>query len=121
VDILFANESEVTSLYQTKSWDDAARSARGMTKLAALTRGAKGSVILAEGKSITIAPEPAKQVVDTTGAGDLYAAGFLYGVASGKPLEVCGRLGSLAAAEAISHIGARPEQPLAKLAAVRGL
>lgn len=121
VDILFANESEITALYQTKAWEDAARAAKGDTRLAALTRGAKGSVIFTDGKATTIAPEPVRQVVDTTGAGDLYAAGFLFGLAAGKPTEVCGRLGSIAAAEAISHIGARPEQPLAKLAAARGL
>ena len=121
VDMLFANESEITSLYQTKSWEEAARSAKAVTKLAALTRGPKGSVIFADGKATTIAPEPVRQVVDTTGAGDLYAAGFLFGLAQGKPLEICGRLGSLAAAEAIGHLGARPEQPLAKLAAARGL
>ena len=79
------------------------------TKLAALTRSEKGSVILGEGKSIAIPAAPVAKVVDTTGAGDLYAAGFLYGVATGRDLETAGRLGSLAAAEIISHIGARPE------------
>jgi len=121
VDILFANEAEVTSLYQTKSFDEAARRTRADTKLAALTRSEKGSVILSDGKSVVVPPEPVAKVVDTTGAGDLYAAGFLYGVASGRDLETAGRLGSLAAAEIISHIGARPETRLQDLARAKGL
>jgi sugar/nucleoside kinase (ribokinase family) len=121
VDILFANEAEITSLYQTKSFDEAARRARADTKLAALTRSEKGSVILGEGKSIAVPAAPVAEVVDTTGAGDLYAAGFLYGVATGRDLETAGRLGSLAAAEIISHIGARPEVNLKELAQKRGL
>jgi sugar/nucleoside kinase (ribokinase family) len=121
IDILFANEAEILALYQAKAFEDAARMARGDTKLAVLTRGSKGSVIFSGEKAATVAPEPVRSVVDTTGAGDLYAAGFLYGLTAGKPIEVCGRLGSLAAAEVISHMGARPEQSLAKLAAARGL
>jgi sugar/nucleoside kinase (ribokinase family) len=121
VDILFANESEILALYQAKTFEEAARLARGDTKLAVLTRGPKGSVIFSGEKAATVAPEPVRTVVDTTGAGDLYAAGFLYGLTAGKPIETCGRLGSLAASEVISHMGARPEQPLAKLAAARGL
>mgnify|MGYP002683409608 CR=1 FL=1 len=72
-------------------------------------------------KALTVTPEPVAKVVDTTGAGDLYAAGFLYGLSQGKPLDQCGRLGSIAAAEIISHIGARPEKSLAKLARERGI
>jgi sugar/nucleoside kinase (ribokinase family) len=121
VDILFANESEITSLYQTSSFNDAARQARAAGKLVVLTRSEKGSLIYSGDKAITVPAERVKTVVDATGAGDLYAAGFLYGLASGKSLETCGRLGSLAAAEVISHIGARPETPLNKLAAARGL
>lgn len=121
VDILFANEAEITALYQTQSFEDAARLARNVTKLAVLTRSAKGSVIFSGQKATTIAAERVKNVVDTTGAGDLFAAGFLYGLTAGKSIEACGRLGSLAAAEIISHIGARPETPLARLAAARGL
>lgn len=121
VDILFANETEITSLYETASFDEAARKAMADTKLAALTRSEKGSVILSAGKAITIPCDPVAKVVDTTGAGDLYAAGFLYGVASGRDLETAGKLGSLAAAEIIGHIGARPEQKLADLARSRGL
>jgi len=121
VDILFANESEITSLYKASSFDEAARQAKAQTKLAVLTRSAKGSVIFSGDKAITIATEPVKQVIDTTGAGDLYAAGFLYGYTANKPLEVCGRLGSIAAAEIISHVGARPATPLDKLAKKKGI
>ena len=109
VDILFANEAEITSLYQTTSFEEAAERAARDIKLAAITRSEKGSVILGEGRRIEIEAAPVAKVVDTTGAGDLYAAGFLFGVARDLGLEAAGRLGSLAAAEIISHVGARPE------------
>lgn len=121
VDILFANEAEIISLYETTQFDDAARQAQTDTKLAALTRSEKGSVILSGGKAITIPAAPVATVVDTTGAGDLFAAGFLFGVATGKDLETAGKLGSMAAAEIISHIGARPEVKLGELARKQGL
>jgi sugar/nucleoside kinase (ribokinase family) len=121
VDILFANEAEVTSLYETASFEAAARRARADTRLAALTRSEKGSVILSGGEAVEVPAAPVEQVVDTTGAGDLYAAGFLFGVARGMALETAGRLGSLAAAEVISHIGARAQVPLAELARKQGL
>ena len=89
--------------------------------LAVLTRSEEGSVIVANGETIVIAPEPVRKVVDVTGAGDLYASGFLYGLTQCLPLPTCGRLGSLAAAEVISHIGARPETSLRELAQERGL
>jgi sugar/nucleoside kinase (ribokinase family) len=120
IDILFANEAEITALYRVEVFEDAARQVRGHTEIAVLTRSAKGSLVMAGERAVTIAPEPVSRVVDTTGAGDLYAAGFLYGLTQGKPLEVCGRLGSIAAAEVISHVGARPEVPLAALAARKG-
>jgi sugar/nucleoside kinase (ribokinase family) len=78
-------------------------------------------VIVADGETIAIAPEPVREVVDVTGAGDLYASGFLYGLTQGAPLATCGRLGSLAAAEVIGHIGARPEISLRELAQQRGV
>jgi sugar/nucleoside kinase (ribokinase family) len=121
VDILFANEDEITSLYQTSSFDDAVGLAQADTELAALTRSGKGSLILHGGTKIDIPAQTVEKVVDTTGAGDLYAAGFLYGVAKNLPLEVAGRLGSLAAAEVITHLGARPRESLAKLAQKRDL
>ncbi|MDX2157826.1 MAG: adenosine kinase [Hyphomicrobiaceae bacterium] len=121
VDILFANEAEIAALYKTPTFDEAARQVRGHTEIAVLTRSAKGSVVMAGDKAVTIAPEPVQRVVDTTGAGDLYAAGFLYGLTAGKSLEICGRLGSIAAAEIISHVGARPETRLARLATMSGL
>ena len=121
VDILLANEAEITSLYQTSSFDEAARCAQTDTKLAALTRSEKGSVILAQGTRLAVPADPVAKVVDTTGAGDLYAAGFLFGLARGRNLETAGRLGSLAAAEVISHLGARPEKKLGDLARAKGL
>jgi sugar/nucleoside kinase (ribokinase family) len=121
VDILFANEAEIASLYETANFDEAANRAAADTKLAVLTRSAKGSLILADGARHEIPVEPVAEVVDTTGAGDLYAAGFLYGLTSGADLATAGRLGSLAAAEIISHVGARPQTNLGELARSRGL
>jgi len=121
VDILFANESEVTSLYQTKSFEDASRHAAVDAKVAVLTRSAKGAVIHSGGEAVAVPADKVDRVVDTTGAGDLYAAGFLYGHANGLDARTCGRLGALAAAEIISHVGARPQTDLAKLASERGL
>ena len=118
VDILFANESEITSLYQV-DFDRAAALVRGKCEIAALTRSEKGAVILANGDAYTVAAEPVAQVVDTTGAGDLYASGFLIGYTQGRPPAECGRLGALCAAEVISHYGARPEASLAALVAER--
>jgi sugar/nucleoside kinase (ribokinase family) len=121
VDILFANETEINALYETTSFDRAAALVASETPIAALTRSAAGSVVIDNGSKLTINASPVAKVVDTTGAGDLYAAGFLYGHARNLPLEACGRLGSLAAAEIISHIGARPESRLADLARNQGI
>ena len=120
-DIVFANEKEITSLYQVNSFEEAADAALQDCETAVLTRSEAGSVIVAAGETIEIPAEPVLEVVDVTGAGDLYAAGFLYGLTQGAPLQICGRLGSLAAAEVIGHIGARPESPLRKLAKAKGL
>jgi sugar/nucleoside kinase (ribokinase family) len=121
IDILFANEAEICSLYETDDFDRAASAVRGQVKIAALTRSAEGSVILADGASHRIAAAPIARVVDTTGAGDLYAAGVLFGLTRGLPLPTCGAIGSLCAAEIISHVGARPEAALDKLVASAGL
>jgi sugar/nucleoside kinase (ribokinase family) len=121
VDILFANEAEICSLYETEDFDKAAAAVRGHVAIAALTRSAAGSILLTDKLSYTVAAAPVARVVDTTGAGDLYAAGFLYGLTHGLPLPTCGKLGSLSAAEIISHVGARPEARLSELAAASGL
>jgi sugar/nucleoside kinase (ribokinase family) len=120
VDILFANEAEICSLYETNNFERAAAAVRGHVAIAALTRSAAGSVILVSGAEHRIAAVPVERVVDTTGAGDLYASGFLYGLTRRLPLPICGELGSLCAAEIISHFGARPEVKLSKLVAQRG-
>jgi sugar/nucleoside kinase (ribokinase family) len=116
VDILFANEAEIRSLYQASDFEAAARQVRGHCAIAALTRSEHGSVVVAGDQVHVIEAHPVKAVVDTTGAGDLYAAGFMVGLGRGVDLPTCGRLGSLAAAEVISHVGARPQTPLVELA-----
>ena len=121
VDILFANEKEITALYEVNRFEEAVAAVRGDCEIAVLTRSERGSVIVTKRTTIDIAPKPVRKVVDVTGAGDLYAAGFLYGLTRSLSLADCGRLGSLAAAEVIGHIGARPEQPLMLLARVEGL
>jgi sugar/nucleoside kinase (ribokinase family) len=114
VDILFANETEITALYERNTFEEAAEAARKDVDLAALTRSEAGSLIIQGTQTVTVTAHPTK-VVDTTGAGDAYAAGFLAGLTSGKSLEMCGRMGSIAASEIISHYGARPETDLRKL------
>jgi len=117
VDILFANEAEICALYQVRDFDAAVSHVRGHCELAALTRSAKGSVLVQGNRLHVVQAHPVAPVVDTTGAGDLYASGVLYGLAQGLDLPTCGRLGSLAAAEVIAHVGARPMVPLTELAA----
>tara|TARA_B100000214_G_scaffold310931_1_gene242847 strand:- start:131 stop:1126 length:996 start_codon:yes stop_codon:yes gene_type:complete len=117
VNILFANEEEIKSLYQVDSFDEALQRVRGHCDMAALTRGDRGSVIVAGEDIHLVDAEKVDQVVDTTGAGDAYAAGFLCGYTHGKNLHACARLGGIAAAEIISHYGARPEAGLAEVAA----
>ncbi len=119
IDILFANENELLALTQAKTFDDALAAIRGKCEIAAVTRSEKGSMILIGSETTEIEPEKVDKVVDTTGAGDLYASGFLYGLTRGLSMEGCGRLGSLAAAEVISHVGARPQVSLQALARTR--
>lgn len=114
VDVLFANEAEVMSLYETDRFDDALQRVRGHCEIAALTRSERGAVIAIQDEVHVIDAEPAR-VVDTTGAGDLYAAGFLYGITHGMDIVTCGRIAAIAAAEVISHFGARPQVSLADL------
>jgi len=121
VDILFANESEITSLYQMNSFDDAAGAVRAECEIAVLTRSEAGAVIISGNDTILVPAEPVEKVADATGAGDLYAAGFLYGLTQDRSLEECGKLGALAASEIISHIGARPEVSLKELGQQKGL
>jgi sugar/nucleoside kinase (ribokinase family) len=115
VDILFGNESEIKSLYQVDSFDAALEAARKEAKIAALTRSEKGSVVIKGSETHAVPAAPVSKIVDTTGAGDLYASGFLFGFTHGKPLAECARLGGIAAAEIISHVGARPEKALKDL------
>ncbi|MBL8549862.1 MAG: adenosine kinase [Hyphomonadaceae bacterium] len=121
IDILFANEAEILSLYETRDFHAALNTARAACPLVAVTRSEKGSVIAIDKETVNVAAEPGVKVVDTTGAGDLYAAGFLYGAARGFEVAACGALGSLAAAEVISHMGPRPEANLKQLAERKGL
>ena len=115
VDILFANEAEIKSLYQVDSFDKALAAARAENKICALTRSEKGSIIVKGSETHAVPAAPVAKVIDTTGAGDLYASGFLFGLTHGKPLAECARLGGVAAAEVISHVGARPEKALKDL------
>ena len=116
VDVLFANEVEIVSLFEAGSFDDAVSAIRGHCEIAALTRGADGSMIVTADEIVEIAAEPVGRVVDTTGAGDLFAAGVLFGLTQGFELGTCGGLGSIAAGEVIGHYGARPQSPLSDLA-----
>jgi adenosine kinase len=121
VDLLFANEAELRSLYQTADFDTALAALRREARLAVVTRSEKGCVVVSPDQVLAVPAAPVERVVDTTGAGDLFAAGFLYGVAQGAGHERAARLGALAAAEVIQHLGARPQTSLKALAQERGL
>jgi sugar/nucleoside kinase (ribokinase family) len=121
VDIVFANERELLSLYPGSSFEEACAAIGSECAIAAITRSEKGSVILEGGRTVTVPAAPIAKLVDATGAGDLYAAGVLFGLAEGRDLATCGRLGSLAASEVIAHVGPRPMQPLAGMARAQGL
>jgi len=116
-DIVFANEEEAKSLFEVEDFDDVLQRFQNWNGIAALTRSAKGCVATGHGQVHIIDAAPVEQVLDTTGAGDQFAAGFLFGLSRGKSLTECGKLGALAAAEVISHFGARPEVLLKNLAA----
>jgi sugar/nucleoside kinase (ribokinase family) len=115
VDVLFGNADELCSLYEVASFDDAVAAARSDCALTAVTCGPEGSVVVTGDGTVVVPAEPVDRVVDTTGAGDLYAAGFLYGLTHGRSLPECARLGSIAAAEVIGHVGPRPLVELRRL------
>ena len=117
VDLLFANEMEITSLYRVDRFEEAAAEVRGRCRVAALTRSEQGSVLLRGEETLTIPPYRLGELVDTTGAGDLYAAGFLHGYTRGESLERCGRLGSLCAGQVVTQLGPRPHASLPELVA----
>ncbi|MBA3653807.1 MAG: adenosine kinase [Actinobacteria bacterium] len=121
VDVLFANEAEIMSLYGAADLDAAVDRARSSCDVVSVTLGARGSLVIRGSESHEVPTQPIGEVVDTTGAGDLYAAGFLFGITHGYDLERAGRLANLCAAEVISHLGARPAVSLADLAATHGL
>jgi sugar/nucleoside kinase (ribokinase family) len=120
-DIVLANEAELAALFETEDFDAAAAKLAAIVEIAAVTRGEHGSVVIAGDERVTVAAYPVAKVIDTTGAGDQYAAGFLLGVARGLTLEEAGKLGSLAASEVIAHWGPRPMVKLADLAGEAGL
>lgn len=120
VDILFANQSEICALWQT-DLAEALEAVRGRCEVVAVTRSEEGSVVLTRDETHEVQAASVDRVVDTTGAGDLYAAGFLFGYTNGRDLRTAARIGSLAAAEVISHFGARPEIPLGERLAAVGL
>jgi sugar/nucleoside kinase (ribokinase family) len=121
VDLIFANEGELHSLYQTADFDSAVNALRADVTTAVVTRSEKGCLVIGPDGIEAVSAFPVERVVDTTGAGDLFAAGFLSGVARGADDRTCGRLGALAAAEVIQHLGARPERSLRDLASENGL
>ncbi len=121
VDLIFANEAELHSLYQSSDFDTAVAALRKDVGVAVVTRSEKGCLVIGPDGTEAVPAFPVERVVDTTGAGDLFAAGFLSGLARGADDRTCGRLGALAAAEVIGHLGARPETPLKDLARENGL
>jgi sugar/nucleoside kinase (ribokinase family) len=121
IDIVFANEDELKALFQMDDFDAALAALAERVEIAAVTRGEQGSVVARGAERHVVAAVPAERVLDTTGAGDQYAAGFLFGLTSGRTLDVCGALGSLAASEVIAHYGPRPQVSLRDLAREHGL
>lgn len=120
VDVLFANEEEIKALFETKNLKSALYDCMKLKNICVITRSEKGSIIVSKGKVSTIPAEKGISVIDTTGAGDLYAAGFFHGLVRGMSLETCGRMGSIIAAEILGQFGARLETPLIKILNKRG-
>jgi len=120
-DLVFANQNELLALFQTDDFDEALNRVRGLVPMAAVTRSELGSIVVSGGKTWEVPACPVDKVVDTTGAGDQYAAGFLFGLAHGRSPDDCARLGALAAAEVIAHYGPRPMVSLRELAEKEGL
>jgi adenosine kinase len=121
VDLVFANESELKSLYETADFDTGVKALQADARLAVVTRSEKGCVVVSKDGVVAVQAAPIKEMVDATGAGDLFAAGFLFGLARGRDHQTAARLGAMAAAEVIQHIGARPEVSLKELAKQSGL
>lgn len=119
VDVLFANEQEIMSLYQTDTFDEALQKVRWEVEITALTRSEKGSVAIDRDEIHILDAEPVAEVIDSTGAGDLFAAGFLHGLAQDRDIATCARMGGICAAEIIAHVGARPQADLKALVAER--
>ncbi|MCH2038684.1 MAG: adenosine kinase, partial [Rickettsiales bacterium] len=120
VNIVFANEDEAMHLFQCNTIDQAAEEFRKITNIAIITRSEKGSVVVVADGEYHIKAQENLNVIDTTGAGDLYAGGFLYGYINGYPLDKCGQMGTIAASEVIQHIGARPESNLREIISAAG-
>jgi adenosine kinase len=121
VDLVFANERELLSLYQSADFDTAVKALRGDARLAVVTRSEKGCVVVDKSNVTAVPAAPIARMVDATGAGDLFAAGFLFGLSRGRDHRASAQLGALAASEVIQHIGARPEVSLKQLAQSKGL
>ncbi len=121
VDILFANEAELTSLYESSDFDAAVAQLKQEGVLGAVTRGEQGCVVVTADQVLAAPAMPIAKLVDTTGAGDLFAAGFMTGLVHGRDHATCAKLGAVAAAEIIQHIGARPKTSLRSLAAEAGI
>ena len=115
IDILFANEEEINAMFEVSNIEDSIKKLKEMKIISAITMGEKGSVIISNGETIKIKAIPVHKVIDTTGAGDLFASGFLYGIANNKSLEESAKFGSIAAGEIISHYGTRAEKQLSNL------
>lgn len=117
IDILFCNEDEIKALFNADDPETAFEKCQDLCEIVVVTRGAKGAVAICGKTRYEIPAEPINRVIDTTGAGDLFAAGFLTGLAQDRPISECLQMGALAAAEIISHYGARPETSLSELVA----